>query len=67
MRTDLNLLAFILPFISSQFWILARLVCSFHTVMAESQSIASTAVTKVAVVGRYAGYNRYNNGPRTLP
>jgi hypothetical protein len=51
----------------------SRLVCSFCEAMAGSLSVASTALlsTKVVVdsseAGRFAVYNRYNNGPRTLP
>jgi hypothetical protein len=51
-------LSFYSPF-SNQFWTAARLVCSFCDAMAESLSVASTAVSsaKVAVVdsGEVAG------------
>jgi hypothetical protein len=50
------------------------LVCSLCDAVAGSLSVATTAVTsaKVAMVdsgevGRSAVYNRYYNGPRTLP
>jgi hypothetical protein len=66
-------LASVLHFLN-QFWIAARLVCSFCEAMAGTLSVASTAVSlvKVAVVdsvevGRSAVYSKYNNGPRTLP
>jgi hypothetical protein len=69
---DLDPLAFIFHFLN-QFWIASRLACSLCDAMAESLSVASTAVTsaKVAVidsgeVGRSAVYSRYNSGPRTL-
>jgi hypothetical protein len=63
---------FYFPF-SSQFWIVARLVCSIYEAMAGSLSAASIAILseKVAVVDsgevRPAVYDMYNNGPRTLP
>jgi hypothetical protein len=73
MWTDLDLLAFILPFLN-QFWIAASLVCSLCEAMAGSLYVAATAVlsVKVAVVdfgevGRSAVYSMYNRGPRTLP
>jgi hypothetical protein len=49
-RTDLDPLAFILNFLN-QFWIAAKLACSFCEAMAGSRSVASTAVSsaKVAV------------------
>jgi hypothetical protein len=70
--TDLDPLDFI--HFMYQFWIAARLVCSFCEAMARSLVMAITAVSsaKVAVadsgeVGRSAVYSRYNSGPRTLP
>jgi hypothetical protein len=70
---QLGFISFISPFLN-QFWISARLVCTFCEAMAGSLSVASTAVSlaKVAVVdsgevGRSAVYIRYNNGPRTMP
>jgi hypothetical protein len=58
----------------NKFWIASRSVCSFCEAMAESLSLATTAVSsaKVAVVdsgevGTSAVCSRYNNGPRTLP
>jgi hypothetical protein len=70
---DLDPLTFILHFLN-QLRIASRLVCSLCDAMAESLPVASTAVSseKVAVVDsgevdRSAEYNRYNNGPRTLP
>jgi hypothetical protein len=70
---DLDSLAFILHFLN-QSWIASRSVCSFCEAMAGSLSTATTAESsaKVAVVDsgkvdRSAMYNRYNNGPRTLP
>jgi hypothetical protein len=70
--TDLDLLAFILH-VFSQFWVAARLVCSFCEALAGSLSVTSTAVSLANVVvdsdvfGRSALYSRYNNGFRTLP
>jgi hypothetical protein len=52
--TNLDPLAFIFHFYN-QFWIAARLVCSFCEAMAGSLPMASTAV-----------YSRYNNGLRSL-
>jgi hypothetical protein len=70
---DLDSLAFILDFLN-QSSIASRSVCSFCEAMAGSLPMVTTAVSsaKVAVVdsgevGRSAVYNRYNNGPRTLP
>jgi hypothetical protein len=69
----LDSLAFILYFLN-RFWIASRSVCSFCEAIAETLSVAITAVlsAKVAVVdsgevGRSAVHSRYNNGPRTLP
>jgi hypothetical protein len=70
---NLDPLAFVLHFLS-QYWIAARLICSFCEAMAGSLSVASAAAVsaKVAVadygeVGRCAVHGRYNNDPRTLP
>jgi hypothetical protein len=71
--TILDPVAFVLHFIN-QFWIAAKLICSFYEAMAGSLPMTSTGVlsVKVAViesgeVGRSALYSRDNNGPRTLP
>jgi hypothetical protein len=70
--TNLDPLALILHFLN-QYWIEARLVCSFCEAMAGTLSVASTAVlsAKVAVVysgevGRSVMNSRYNNGRRAL-
>jgi hypothetical protein len=52
--TDLDPLAFILHFLS-QYWIAARLVCSFCEAMAGTLSVASTAVLSAKVAVVYAG------------
>jgi hypothetical protein len=69
----LDPLAFILHFLNL-FWIASSSVCSLCEAMVGPLSVVTTAVSlaKVAVVdsaevGRSAVYNRYNNGPRTLP
>jgi hypothetical protein len=58
----------------NQFWVANRLICSFCEAMAGSLSMATIAASSAYVavvysdeVGMSAVYNRYNNGPRTLP
>jgi hypothetical protein len=57
------------PFLN-QYWIAARLICSFCEAMAGSLSVVFSAwvpVVDSGEVARSAAYCRYNNGPRTLP
>jgi hypothetical protein len=73
MCVDLDPLPFIVHF-ASQLCIASKLVCSLLEAMAESMSVAITAVSSANVadvisgeIGRSAVNSRQSNGPRTLP